>query len=154
MTEALFSIADVTPATPANRRPNWLTEILEHPPRRHPRTTHWQPCNRCGLLVLEGDDGDILAIRARVDPTPVQNDPVAEAHAILQDRNFYLATPAGRPHAWKLHATLHDSIGDHHRGTTTLILPDHQCANGYLTEPVLAQTPDPTPTHPDDPIPF
>jgi hypothetical protein len=154
MTEALFSIAEATPETPTNRRPAWLEDLLKDPPRRHPRVTHWEPCNRCGLLTLEGDDGDILAIKTRVDPTPLQNDPVAEAHAILQGRYFYMAVPAGRPHAWKLHATLHDSIGNTHRGTTTLILPSHDCANGYLSEPVLAQTPDPTPTHSDDPIPF
>jgi hypothetical protein len=154
MTEALFSLAEVAPEPPANRRPQWLETILKDPPRRHPRVTHWQPCNRCGLLILEGDDADILAIKTKVDPTPLQNDRVAEAHAILQGRLFYLAAPAGRPHAWKLHATLSDHISDTHRGTTTLILPDHHCAHGYLTEPLLAQEPDPKPFHPDDPLKF
>lgn len=154
MTEALFSIAEVTPETPTNRRPQWLEELLKDPPRRHPRVTHWTPCNRCGLLILEGDDGDILAFTVRADPTPVQDDLVAEAHAILQARQFFLAAPSGRPHAWKLHATLSDRIGDHHRGTTTLILPSHDCAHGYLAEPLLAQVPDPKPAHPDDPPNF
>lgn len=154
MTEALFSLHEAAPARPANRRPDWLTQILKDPPRRHPRTTHWDPCNRCGLLILEGDDQDICATKTKADPTPIQNDPVAEAHAILQNRTFYYAAPVDRPHAWKLHATLSDSIGEYHRGTTTLILPSHDCHHGYLTEPLLAQIPDPKPIHPDDPVPF
>lgn len=157
MTEALFSLHEVTPEKPAHRRPAWLTDILKHPPRRHPRITHWQPCNRCDLLTLEGDDADQLAIKAKVDPTPIQLDPVAEAHAILQDRQLFRAVPADRPYAYKLHNMLFPEygVGDWCRGSNfSTVLPSHDCAHGYLMEPLLAQQPDPRPVHPDDPPNF
>lgn len=156
MTEALFSIADVTPDRPANRRPDWLETILKAPPRRHPRITHWQPCNRCGLLILEGDSDDLIAFKTRVDPTPIQLDPIAEANAILQDRDLFRAVPADRPHAWKLHSLFPGfGVGEWSRNSHfNTVLPEHACQHGYLMQPLLAQEPDPTPTHPDDPAPF
>lgn len=157
MTEALFSLHEVTPTKPANQEPEWLTDLLAHPPRRHPRITQWEHCPRCGLLTLEGDDADMLAFQTRVDPTPVQLDPVAEANGILQARYFYQATPANRPHAYKLHnlITHNQGAGHLYRGSTfTNVLPSHNCTHGYLMEPLLAQTPDPKPVHPDDPPPF
>lgn len=151
---ALFALAEAAPPAPPSGTggalPRWLLERLQAHPRTDPRRTRWDTCPRCAQVVLTGDDDDRTAIRATVDPTPL--DLLAEAQAILTGRALYQAIPArtaATDHTFKLHRV---SPHPQHRGPGIHLLPGHVCGRPLAPPALIA--PDPGPRHPDDPAPF
>lgn len=152
MTQDTLFHLDAPPPEKKKPKPekHWLAVILKDPPRRHPRRTHWQACPYCGLIILIGDDDDHMAITVRADPTPLNNNPPAEAQALLQHRRLFQALPSTIPNHYRLNWIIpHPS----HRTGVSPLLPQHDCKHGYLAPPTLATRPNPGTNDPDH-LPF
>lgn len=108
--------------------------------RHHPTTPKWCRMSRrahgavcrCGAAILAGDDGDVAAVGARVDPRHLNR--TGELLAVIDRRTTYALDPRGALHRrdrWTIRAPA--------RGP---VLASHQCGRPL---PVHWLTPQPTP---------
>lgn len=88
-------------------------------------------CNRCRGRIITGWDGDVCALIAEVDPTPLST--LGEALAQLQGRRTYtLASEGGR---LVLNDRTPGRIGHRPAGTGHFdVMPEHRCGAAPLPE--------------------